>query len=48
MKQFLDPDPTAEFPYTVFDPETGEVLDRVDHYGLATKVYPGTVIIKTA
>lgn len=45
---FHDPDPDPEFPYTAFDPDTGDVIDRVDRYSLACGDYPGAVIIRTA
>lgn len=47
MIRFEDSSPDPEFPYTIFDPDTGEVWDRADHYRLACEAYPGAVIIKT-
>lgn len=47
MRMFVDPEPDPEFPYTIFDPDTAEVIDRADNYNLAASAYPGTVIIKT-
>lgn len=48
MTKFMDPNPSDDFPYTIFDVATGAVIDRCEKRSDAREYGPNIVVLRTA
>jgi len=48
MAQFIDNEPSAEFPFTIFDPVTGDIIDRATTLTAGYAYGCPVVVLRTA